>query len=151
MDALVETWQINNRVLLYLLDAIPEEHLALPLAKGKTVGGNFSHVHNVRLMWLKSSAPELWEGQTKLENEPPTKETLAARLTESGAAIEALLRKVGTTAGRIKGFKPHATAFVGYLVSHETHHRAMVEIALRQNGVPLPDKIAYGLWEWGTR
>ncbi len=151
VEPLLETWRINDRINRYLLDAIPPEALATPLAKGKSVAAHFTHIHNVRLMWLKSAAPDLHAGQTKFEKETPDHETLRARLAESCEAILELVRRAETPEGRIKGFKPHAAAFVGYLISHETHHRAMAEIALRQAGTPLDDKTSYGLWEWGTR
>lgn len=151
MESLLETWRINDRINRYLLEAIPPEALATPLPKGKSVGGNFTHIHNVRLMWLKASAPDLHAGQAKFEKEPFDHAQLAERLTASGEAIEELVRRAGTPEGRIKGFKPHAAGFVGYLISHESFHRAMVEIALRQAGTPLDDKIAYGTWEWGSR
>lgn len=102
-------------------------------------------------MWLKASAPDLWEGQVKFEKDEPDADLLTKRLTDSGLAVEELVRRAGTPEGRIKGFKPHAAGFVGYLISHESFHRAMVEIALRQAGCPLDDKIAYGVWEWGAR
>lgn len=102
-------------------------------------------------MWLKASAPDLYEGQTKFEKEPVDHAMLAERLTASGVAIEELVRRAETPEGRIKGFKPHAASFVGYLIAHESFHRAMVEIALRQAGTPLDDKTAYGTWEWGSR
>jgi uncharacterized damage-inducible protein DinB len=151
MDALLESWRIHDRINRYLLDAIPPEALATPLAKGKSVGASFAHIHNVRLMWLKASAPDLHAGQTKFEKEPLDHALLQTRLTESGQAIEELVRRAGSPEGRVKGFKPHAAAFVGYLISHESFHRAMVEIALRQAGTPLDDKVAYGTWEWGVR
>ncbi|MBL8040278.1 MAG: hypothetical protein JNM04_02905 [Chthonomonas sp.] len=50
-----------------------------------------------------------------------------------------------------KALSPHRTAYVGYLISHETHHRAQAELILREFGAALPDKVAYGLWEWGVR
>lgn len=151
MEALLETWRINARINHFLLDALSEELLPVKLAKGKSVVGNFTHIHNVRLMWLKASAPALWESQTKFEAAESTLGDLRARLLESDGAIEALIAQAGTPEGRIKGFKPHAAAFVGYLVSHEQFHRTCVELALRQNGTPLDDKVSYGMWEWGVR
>jgi len=151
VEALLETWRINDRINRYLLDAISPASLATPLTKGKSVAANFTHIHNVRLMWLKASAPDLYEGLEKFEKEIPTHEILALRLTASGEAIAQLLMCAGSPGGKIKGFKPHAAGFVGYLISHESFHRAMIEIALRQAGTPLDDKTAYGAWEWGSR
>jgi uncharacterized damage-inducible protein DinB len=151
MEALLETWRINDRINRYLLEAIPPEALGTPLAKGKSVGGNFTHIHNVRLMWLKAAAADLHATQTKFDSEPLDHALLADRLSTSGAAIEELVRRAGTPEGKIKGFKPHAAGFVGYLIAHESFHRAMAEIALRQAGTPLQDRAAYGAWEWGSR
>lgn len=151
MEALLETWRIQCRINHYLLAAIPDELLAVKLAKGKSVEKNFTHIHNVRLMWLKSAAPDLMEGQTKFEDEPVSKEQISRRLSESDSALETLIAIAGSPDGRIKGFKPHAAAFVGYLVAHEQFHRTCVELALRQNGTPLDDKTSYGMWEWGVR
>ena len=151
-DPLIETWAIHDRINLYLLDAIPEEALGLALPKCRTVFDQFAHIHNVRLLWLKSARPELLEGLEKLATkEGGTKEQLRVSLTASGTAIGNLLRHALTTGGKVKGFKPHATAFVGYLVSHESHHRGQIGWTLKQLGHPLSQKTAFGLWEWGVR
>jgi uncharacterized damage-inducible protein DinB len=156
-DQLIDTWTINNRINLYMLDAI--EDAALPCVGGiggRSVAAQFAHIHNVRLMWLDSAAPELLEQvskiatKTKADKDAITRQGLAQALEASGHALESLLRQ-GLAAGRIKGFKPHAAAFLGYLVAHESYHRAEVGIILTECGHPLPDKISYGLWEWGVR
>lgn len=57
---IVETRNIHSRIVLYLLEGILGEAMSLMAAKrGRTVKSHFSHLHNVRLMWLKSAAPEL--------------------------------------------------------------------------------------------
>ena len=152
-DALIETWQIHNRIHLYLLDAAPEESLLAQMnGKGRNVAGLFAHCHNVRLMWLQAAAPELLTGLTKFDAKTnATKAELAAGLQASGVAMETLLRQAIAAGGKIKGFKPHVTAFVGYLIAHESHHRGQIEWALKASGQPLDDKISYGLWEWGVR
>lgn len=151
MEALLETWRINDRLNRYVLDSLSDEALDTPLSKGKSVGANFSHIHNVRLMWLKAAAPDLHGDQVKFEKAPLDRTLLVERLTVSGKAIEELLRRAGSPGGKVKGFKPHAAAFVGYMISHESFHRAMAEIALRQAGTPLDDRTAYGVWEWEAR
>ena len=152
-DPLIETWQIHNRINLYLLAAIPDEALSAALnAKSRSVWALFAHIHNVRLMWLKPAAPDLLPTVEKLETkEPGDKAQLRAALEASGRAVEELLRRGVAAGGKIKGFKPHATAFLGYLIAHESHHRGQVGWTLKHTGHPLDQKTAYGLWEWGVR
>jgi uncharacterized damage-inducible protein DinB len=152
-DQLVETWAIHNRINLYMLDAIPDDALgaALP-TKSRTVYDLFAHIHNVRLMWLKAAAPELLKGQSKLETKiVGDKRALRKELESSGRAIESLLKQAMAAGGKVKGFKPHAVAFLGYLISHESHHRGQAGWALKSSGRPLDQKTAFGLWEWGAR
>jgi uncharacterized damage-inducible protein DinB len=152
-DPLVETWAIHDRINRYLLAAIPPEALGLTLnGKGRSVHDQFAHIHNVRLMWLKSAAPALLEGLSKIEAKTlGTKESLDAALSASGRAIGSLLEQAIADGGKVKGFKPHATAFLGYLIAHESHHRGQIGWTLKHSAYPLDPKTAYGLWEWGVR
>jgi uncharacterized damage-inducible protein DinB len=152
MKELIETFQIHNRINIYLLDAIDELHLSdVSSSKGRNVGEQFAHMHNVRLMWLKAAAPELLAGIEKVEKENKiTKKILKEALLKSETAIGKLVKQSEAT-GRIKGFKPHAAAFIGYLISHESHHRGQIMLSLKQSGHPVDKKIQFGLWEWGTR
>jgi uncharacterized damage-inducible protein DinB len=149
----LETWDIHNRVSLYVLEAIEPEHLTdVSASKGRNVGEQFAHIHNVRLMWLKSAAPELIGKLKKIEKEEATdKKLLQQSLIDSGRAINLLLAKSIESDGKIKGFKPHVTAFLGYLISHESHHRGQIALSVKQSNHPLSKKISFGIWEWGVR
>src|SRR5205814_519940 len=151
-EQLVEIWNIHNRINLYLLEAVAAEALGAALApKHRTVYQLFAHFHNVRLMWLKAAAPDLLAGLEKLEGTEGDKATLAQALEASGKAIEALLRKSVAAGGKVKGFKPHVVAFLGYCISHESHHRGQIGWTLKNTEHRLDQKTAYGLWEWGVR
>lgn len=150
-EQLIESWHIHNRINLFLLDAVAEAHLIdTASSKGRSVGEQFAHVHNVRLMWLKAAAPELEKGQTKIEKENISKKILTSSLKASGEAIAQLLQQ-GFAQNKVKGFKPHPAAFLGYLISHESHHRGQIVLSLRQAGHPVDKKVLFGLWEWGSR
>lgn len=151
-DQLVETWNIHDRTNRYLLKAVPDEALGSSFGpKHRTVFQLFAHMHNVRLMWLKSAAPDLMEELAKVEGESGDRAALGAALEASGQAIAAVLRKGVAPGGKVKGSKPHAVAFLGYLISHESHHRGHIGWTLKNTGHPLDHKTSYGLWEWGVR
>ena len=150
---LVETWEINGRIAAYLLEHIENEWLTdVPASRGRTVGEQFAHLHNVRLMWLKAAAPEYLEGLERFEKgQNLSKDILQNYLSRSAGAISRLIEKGIAENGKIKGFKPHATAFTGYLISHESHHRGQIMLALKQAGRKMSKSVGFGLWEWGTR
>jgi uncharacterized damage-inducible protein DinB len=152
-NPLTETWAIHDRINRYLLAAIPQEALGATLnGKGRTIHDQFAHIHNVRLMWLKSASPALLEGLEKIETKTlGNKEKLESALEASAKAIGELFTKAQAEGGKVKGFKPHATAFLGYLISHESHHRGQIGWTLKHSGHPLDQKTAFGLWEWGVR
>ena len=152
MHPLIDTWEISHRINEYLLTEIKEEYFDdVSPTKGRTIGEQLAHIHNVRLMWIKVSAPDLMSSLEKIEKEEKlTKKILLDAYKKSTAAISELLKR-GIETGKIKNFKPHPEAFLGYLIAHEAHHRGQIILALKANK-HLPDKkILFGIWEWGTR
>ena len=154
LHPVVDTWNRHSNINLYLLDAVQPEALSgVPVGmKGRSVGELFAHIHNVRLMWLELT-PEMSNGferipvKSQVEKEALTKEHLRASLEGSAKAIAMLLMQ-SFESGKVKGYKPHPSAFFGYLLAHEWYHHGEICMTLTQAGHRLPEEVLYTIWEW---
>ncbi len=149
---MLETFAIDERANQLLLGNITDAawHAATPTGKGRTVADIAAHIHQVRLMWL-AAADKSAKAWAKLQPDKATRKEVQAALKESAAAISGLLQKaLDDPAGTVPNFKPNVVAFVGYLISHDSHQRGQIGMLARQVGHAVETKAAYGLWEWGT-
>ena len=153
-DQIIETWHINNRVNLYLLDALTPEALTskLPSARTRTVARMFVHIHHSRLGRFEASMSDLMAGQFKFDKADNAldKARLRRALELSGEAMAEFIQR-GLDKGKIPGFKPHPIGVLGYLISHEAYHRGEICVALTESGHKLSDDVLYGQWDWGKR
>jgi len=106
-------------------------------------------MHNVRVMWLKAAKAE--EIPEQLDRATVTPAQAKAGLEQSRRALSVVIQKAIATDGRVKNFRPDVAGFLGYLISHDAHHRGQISMLARQIGHPLPQKAMFGMWEWGSR
>ncbi|MGZ8377935.1 MAG: DinB family protein [Gemmatirosa sp.] len=150
-DALLQAFATNDRITQYLLVELPPAAwtAAPPGGKGRTIAAIVAHMHNVRVMWLKTIAGAAVPAQ--LDRHTVTPAQAADALAESRAALADVLAAALAGDGRVKGFKPDAVGFFGYLVAHDAHHRGQIAMLARQSGHPLAQAAMFGMWEWGSR
>jgi uncharacterized damage-inducible protein DinB len=148
-ESLIETWRINHRVTLKLLEGLDDAALKATLSErgGRDIGRQLAHVHEVRTAWFrKEDAPK---GITKFaKGDSPSKAALQKALNESGQAMEHLIRRCCEDGGTVSGFKRDVAALLGYLVAHESHHRGSILLTAKQTGHRLGEDLRWGLWAW---
>jgi uncharacterized damage-inducible protein DinB len=143
-----------NQILIERLD--PAAWRAKPPGKTRTIAAIFTHMHNVRSKWVRLTAPHL-KVPPQLNRARCTLQQARAGLAESAARCgEMLAEALGGSGGSIEKFRrdgwaspwPVGVEMLCYMLSHEAHHRGQVCMLAHQLGFPLPNQVAYGMWNW---
>ena len=158
-QALIDAWNTNHRVTVYLIEKLPPELWAMnvPGVPRRTVRMIAAHIHNVRCMWIKMigahhgvSVPRTVNGRTVKPVE------LSRALERSSRGMIDLIRLGAARGGAIppaawQNFPTGLIHFLNYFVAHEAHHRGQLCMVARQLGHRLPAEVMAGLWQWKKR
>jgi uncharacterized damage-inducible protein DinB len=150
-DQLVEAWEINNRINLFLIEKIDPEGMRCTLSTrgGRDVARQFAHMHNVRLWHLERRAKEVAKGLGEFDSkEEPSKQKLAACIVESARRVRRYIERVATGDSSLKVFKRGIAVSVAYFISHESHHRGSILLTLKSCGFPIDEESRYAIWNW---
>ena len=152
LDQLVESWQINHRVTLKLLNGLSSEGLRATLSTrgGRDVARQLAHVHEVRLTFAEITSKA--NRKAKLPHfekaDMPNKKELKTALELSAKAIETTIYESWANGGKTSGFKRGLIPMVSYLIAHESHHRGSIMLTLKQSRVGIPEELKWSLWDW---
>ena len=134
----------------------PAAWRAKPPGKVRPIVAIFTHVYNVRIKWIRLTAPHLTV-PAQLNRAHCSPQQASAALAQSAALCAQMLAEaLGEPGGRIQEFRRDALArpwtpgidMLCYMLTHEAHHRGQVCLLAHQLGFPLTGQAAYGIWNW---
>src|SRR5260370_2473574 len=144
LEALLDSWDRNNTILVNLLRALREGGLEARAMEGSpSVAELFTHIHYVRLVFISEDAPEfarhLPEEEWADERDPSR---LAQMLNESAKTVRDAV-KAKVEAGRDMNLHyDHPILLLQHMVWHEGYHHGQIKLALKLTGRPLTDEEA---------
>jgi uncharacterized damage-inducible protein DinB len=155
--AAVQIFAANERMNQMLIEHLdPRAWKAKPPGKARPIVAIFTHMHNVRVKWVRLTAPHL-KVPRQLQRTQCTPQQARSGFAESASrCAEMLAEALGDGEGRIEKFRrdgwakpwPVGVEMLCYMLSHEAHHRGQVCMLAHQLGFPLAIGVASGLWNW---
>jgi uncharacterized damage-inducible protein DinB len=152
LDALLDSWDRNNAILVNLLRALPEGGLeARVLADSPSVAQMLTHIHYVRMVLLSEDATE-FAGHVPAEEFEDERDTdrLRAMLNESAKAVRDAVKSLVEKGQEMKLHYDHPILFLQHMIWHEGYHHGQIKLALKAAGRPLTDDeagpITWSVW-----
>ena len=144
LEALLDSWDRNNTILVNLLRVLPEGGLEVrAMEGGPSVAQLFTHIHYVRLVFVSENAPECARDVPKsewgLEREPGR---IAQLLNESARAVRDAVKSKAETGGAMNLHYDHPILLLQHMIWHEGYHHGQIKLALKIAGRPLADEEA---------
>jgi uncharacterized damage-inducible protein DinB len=152
LEALLDSWERNNAILVNLLQVVPQGGLEVRAMEGSpSVAEMFTHIHYVRLVLVLEDAPEFATGM-------PEKEWVAERdvrriaqmLNESAKTVRDAVKSRVETGGDMKLHYDHPILLLQHMIWHEGYHHGQIKLALKLAGRPVPDEdagpVTWGVW-----
>ena len=139
IQAVLDSWDRNNTILVNLLLAIPQDALGIRAMEGSpSVAEMFTHVHYVRLVFISEDAPEfavVVPGKEWTTEQNPRR--IAQLLNESAQAVREVVQKKLQVDGAMAIHYDHPILFLQHMIWHEGYHHGQIKIALKQAGHPI--------------
>lgn len=150
LEALLDSWDRNNKIQLGLLRDLPEGGLeAKAIGSEASVGQVLSHICYIRLVHTFEDAPE---HSTFVPQEEWAKENdrgrLAQLLAESAATVRKAVKQRLLDGRQMDLHYDHPLLMIQNLLWHEGYHYGQIKLALKQSGIPITDDQDAGQLPW---
>jgi uncharacterized damage-inducible protein DinB len=139
LDALLDSWDRNNTIVLNLLRALPEGGLEARVTEGSpSVSEMFTHMHHERMISVFEEAPEFAgkvpEEEWKVERDA---DRIAEMLNESSKRVRDAVKSRVETGRDMNLHFDHPILLLQLLIFHESYHHGQIKLALKVAGRPL--------------
>jgi uncharacterized damage-inducible protein DinB len=151
LDALLDSWDRNNTILVNFLGGLPEGGLEAKVAEeSPSIAKMFTHIHFVRLVFVSEDAPEF---AGKLPEEEWVTERDAGRiaqmLNDSAKTVRDAVKSRIETGREMELHYDHPLLLIQHMIWHEGYHHGQMKLALKAAGIPMSDEQA-GPLTWGV-
>ena len=152
LEALLDSWDRNNAILVNLLRAVPEDRLdTRAMEDGPSIAELFAHIHYVRLVFVLEDAPEFAKPMPKKEWAAERDRNRMAQLLDDSARAVRDAVKSRLEAGREMDLHyDHPILPLQHMIWHEGYHHGQIKLALKLAGHPITDEeagpISWGIW-----
>jgi uncharacterized damage-inducible protein DinB len=152
LEALLDSWDRNNTILLNLLNALPDGGLeARAMESSPSVAELFGHIHYVRLVFVFEDAPELASELPKeewaIEHDP---RRLSQMLNDSAKAVRDAVKSRVESGREMNLHYDHPILLLQHMLWHEGYHHGQIKLALKIAGSPANDEevgpLTWGIW-----
>ncbi len=149
LEALLDSWDRNNTILLNLLEALPEGGLQATAREGSpSVAQLFTHIHYVRLVFVEEDAPE-FTGTLPAEEWAQERDRgrIAQMLRQSAQTVREAVKGRLQAGRHMDRHYDHPILLLQHMIWHEGYHHGQIKLALLAAGQPLTDEqIGRGTW-----
>jgi len=144
LEALLDSWDRNNTILVNLLRAIPKAGLAARAMEGSpSVAELFGHIHYVRLVFVSEDAPE-FAGDLPGEEwaAEPDPEYMAQLLNNSAKTVRDAVKSRVEAGQAMDLHYDHPILLLQHMIWHEGYHHGQIKLALKLSGHPISNEEA---------
>ena len=139
LDALLDSWDRNNTIMIGLLGVLPEGGLdARATPDSPSVAQQFMHIHHERLVSVFEEAPEFAqqvpEDEWMIERD---RDRVAQMLGDSAKAVRDAVRGRVLAGRSLDGSYDHPILMLQFLLWHEGYHHGQIKLALKLTGLPI--------------
>jgi uncharacterized damage-inducible protein DinB len=144
LEALLDSWDRNNTILVNLLRAIPQAAFDVRAMQGSpSIAELFGHIHYVRLVFISEDVPdqavEVPAQEWVVEPDP---ERMAQLLNDSAKAVRNAVKSRVEAGRNMDVHYDHPILLLQHMIWHEGYHHGQIKLALKLSGYAISNEVA---------